>query len=106
VIAVKVCGIIRVEDARAAVEAGADAIGLNFVPGTPRALEPERAKEIGDAIAGRALRVGVFRDAPLERVQEIAAAVPCKNSRPQSPSTSFSCTGTSRPRTSPRSRSP
>jgi tryptophan synthase beta chain/phosphoribosylanthranilate isomerase len=65
---VKICGLTAVEEALAAVEAGADAIGLNLVPGTPRALEEGSARAIADAIRGRAVRVGVFRDAPLERV--------------------------------------
>jgi tryptophan synthase beta subunit len=72
---VKICGVTRVEDALAALEAGADAIGLNFVPGTPRALEPAAARTIGEAVRGRAVRVGVFRDAPLERVREIVEEV-------------------------------
>ena len=41
---VKICGITSARDARVAREAGADAIGLNFVPGTPRALDPEAAR--------------------------------------------------------------
>ncbi len=65
---VKICGLTSVADARMAIEAGADAIGLNFVEGTPRALDPERAGEISRAAAGRVLRVGVFRDATRERV--------------------------------------
>ena len=43
---VKICGITSVEDCLAAIRAGADAIGLNFVPGSPRALDEVRAKEI------------------------------------------------------------
>ena len=65
---VKVCGITRVEDARVAIDAGADAIGMIFVPGTPRALDPERAAEISAVCAGRIMRVGVFRDAAPETV--------------------------------------
>lgn len=70
---VKICGITSARDARVALEAGADAIGLNFVPGTPRALEPEVAREISSSVVGAAVRVGVFRDAPLEQVLGIVA---------------------------------
>jgi tryptophan synthase beta chain/phosphoribosylanthranilate isomerase len=72
---VKVCGITSVEDARGSIAAGADALGLNFVPGTPRALEVEAARSICDVAAGLVVRVGVFRDAPLEAVRETASAV-------------------------------
>ena len=75
-IQVKICGITSVEDARGAVEAGADAVGLNFVPGTPRALDEETAREISAAVAGRAVRVGVFQDAPLERVTGLDVPMP------------------------------
>jgi len=76
VICVKICGVTREEDAVAACEAGADAIGLNFVPGTPREVDADTAARIASAVAGRTLRVGVFRDAPLHRVLEVAGAVP------------------------------
>ena len=74
-ICVKICGITSIADAKDAIEAGADAIGLNFVAGTPRALEEAVAREISLAIAGRAVRVGVFRDAPLDTVLAIGDAV-------------------------------
>ncbi len=61
-IQVKVCGVTRVEDALAAIDAGADAIGLNFIAGTPRALDDERGREISAVCAGRVVRVGVFRE--------------------------------------------
>jgi tryptophan synthase beta chain/phosphoribosylanthranilate isomerase len=67
---VKICGITSAEDARAAVEAGADAIGINFVPGSPRCVDSERAREISEAVAGRVVRVGVFLDPSPEEVRQ------------------------------------
>ena len=66
---VKICGLRTPEDARAAVAAGADLVGFVFVPGTPRALEPERAGWIR-GIEGAA-KVGVFRDQPLEMILDL-----------------------------------
>ncbi len=66
---VKICGVTRVQDALTALEAGADAIGLNFVAGTPRCLEGPRAAEISEACAGKLVRVGVFRDAPATEIR-------------------------------------
>lgn len=57
--AVKVCGITRVEDAVLAVEVGAEMIGLNFVPSSPRCVSAERAREIRAAVARRAEIIGV-----------------------------------------------
>src|SRR3989442_119861 len=48
---VKICGITRLEDAEAAVEAGAGAIGFGFWPKSPRLIDPNRAR----AIAARLL---------------------------------------------------
>jgi tryptophan synthase beta subunit len=75
VIRVKICGITRAEDARAALAAGADAIGLNFVPGTPRALDLGRARALAGALRGRAVRVGVFRDAAPEEIARTVESV-------------------------------
>ncbi len=72
---IKVCGITSVEDARLAVETGADLIGLNFYPLSPRAVPPERARSIADAVRGEATVVGVFVNAAPGWVEEIAAAV-------------------------------
>ena len=57
---VKICGLVRTEDARAAGEAGADYAGAVLVPGGPRAVSPERAAELGRA-SGRPL-VAVMAD--------------------------------------------
>jgi phosphoribosylanthranilate isomerase len=63
---VKICGVTRVEDARAAIDAGADMIGLNFYAKSPRYVEADRAREIRAAIGSRAAVIGVFVNA--ERV--------------------------------------
>jgi phosphoribosylanthranilate isomerase len=66
----KICGITNQEDATAAVEGGANAIGFNFYRRSPRYLAPERAAGIRSATGVR--RVGVFVDEARERVEEIA----------------------------------
>ena len=59
---VKVCGVTTVADAAACVEAGVDLIGLNFVAGSPRRIDPERAAAIAEAVRGRVELVGVVAD--------------------------------------------
>jgi phosphoribosylanthranilate isomerase len=70
-IRIKICGITHPDDARAAVDAGADLIGLNFVSGSPRELDLKRAAAISEAMAGRVERVGVFRDALSEEIDRV-----------------------------------
>jgi phosphoribosylanthranilate isomerase len=70
---VKICGITTAEDAVDAVEAGADALGFVFVPGTPRAIPPEEAERIVATLPPFIAAVGVFVDRPLQEVLEIAA---------------------------------
>ncbi len=70
---VKICGIKRLEDAMAAVEAGADAIGLNFWRPGRRYVPPEVARGIARAVPPFVTRVGVFADEDPETVREIAA---------------------------------
>src|SRR5207247_178826 len=71
---VKICGVCTLEDARAAVAAGADFLGLNFHPASPRHVTPEAARDIAQAVPDTAL-VGVFVDTPRALVEEIAARV-------------------------------
>lgn len=63
---IKICGLTRVEDAVLAAELGADFIGLNFHPPSPRYVELERALAIREAVAGRCRVVGVFVNAERE----------------------------------------
>ena len=71
---VKICGVCRPEDAAAAVRFGADFLGLNFHPASPRHVTAAVAREIAAAVPGTAL-VGVFVDAPRAQVEDVAAAV-------------------------------
>src|ERR1700733_3067894 len=68
---VKICGITNAEDARAACEAGADAIGLNFYSRSPRALSVEKAGELRTLIPSGVHVVGVFVNAEAAEVAEI-----------------------------------
>lgn len=68
---VKICGIRNLETAKAAVDAGADYLGFNFVPESRRYIRPEDATKIIEKVRGKASIVGVFRDAPLETVQQL-----------------------------------
>ncbi|MGP0174451.1 phosphoribosylanthranilate isomerase [Pseudomonas sp. NCHU5208] len=72
----KICGITRVEDALAAVEAGADAIGLVFYAKSPRAVSIEQAQAIVAALPPFVTSVGLFVDMPREALQAVLAQVP------------------------------
>jgi phosphoribosylanthranilate isomerase len=72
---VKICGITCHDDAAAAAEAGADALGLILVPGTPRYVDPDKAARIVEGIPPLVATVGVFADHPLEDVLRLVAAL-------------------------------
>jgi phosphoribosylanthranilate isomerase len=60
---VKICGITTREDGQAAIDAGANALGFNFYPKSPRFISLETAVEIIHQLHGDFLRVGVFVNA-------------------------------------------
>jgi len=60
---IKICGVTRIEDAELAVELGADIIGLNFYPPSPRSLSLDQAQAIRNAIGNRCEVAGVFVNA-------------------------------------------
>ncbi|HWH88565.1 MAG TPA: phosphoribosylanthranilate isomerase [Pseudomonas sp.] len=72
----KICGITRVEDALAAVEAGADAIGLVFYARSPRAVNVQQARAIIKALPPFVTTVGLFVNASRCELGEILDAVP------------------------------
>jgi len=72
---VKICGVMTPADARLVADAGADAIGLNFVAGSPRRLDLTVARAVTDAIPKGVLRVGVFAGVAAEEIQRVAMLV-------------------------------
>ena len=72
---VKICGITRVEDAAAASEAGAGALGFVFWPDSPRFIDPYRARAIVATLPPFVAAVGVFVNQPLEYVSGVASLV-------------------------------
>jgi phosphoribosylanthranilate isomerase len=68
---VKICGITRPADARAAADAGADAIGLVFYPPSPRFLSVERALEIRDALPPFVQTVALFVNPDAAQVAQV-----------------------------------
>jgi phosphoribosylanthranilate isomerase len=74
-IEVKICGINSPEALRAAVEAGADYMGLNFYPPSPRAVTLEQAAALAAAAPPRLRKVGLFVDVDDETIAEVLATV-------------------------------
>jgi phosphoribosylanthranilate isomerase len=72
----KICGITRIEDALAAVAAGADAIGLVFYAKSPRAVSVEQAAAILQALPPFVTSVGLFVDMPRAELQALLQRLP------------------------------
>lgn len=72
---IKICGITRLEDAEAAVAAGASAIGFVFWPNSPRFVDPYTARQIALRLPPFVTPVGVFVNQPLQHVRAVASLV-------------------------------
>jgi phosphoribosylanthranilate isomerase len=72
---IKICGIVHPDDAAAAVDAGADLIGLNFVPGSPRRLGLDAAERIAARVAGQVERVAVFQNASWDEIERVTRRI-------------------------------
>jgi phosphoribosylanthranilate isomerase len=73
---VKICGITRQQDAEAAIDHGASAIGFIFWPSSPRFIDPYRARKIAKALSPFVSIVGVFVNQPREYINGVASLVP------------------------------
>ena len=65
---IKICGITSVDDGQTVAAAGADAVGLNFYPKSPRFITPEKARQIVDALPAELVKAGLFVNAAVEDV--------------------------------------
>ena len=72
---VKICGITSLEDARVAVDAGADAVGFVLWPGSPRYVSRETARDIAAALPPFVSRVGVFVDPTSDELRDAAEEI-------------------------------
>jgi phosphoribosylanthranilate isomerase len=93
----KICGITRIEDALAAAEAGADAIGLVFYAKSPRAVNVQQAREIIRALPPFVTTVGLFVNASRCELTEILEAVPLDLLQFHGDETPADCEGYNRP---------
>jgi phosphoribosylanthranilate isomerase len=78
---VKVCGITNLVDAERALEFGADMLGFNFYPPSPRCITATLAREILQALPANSFNVALFVNAPEERVREVITVGKLKDGR-------------------------
>src|SRR5437867_13056612 len=71
---IKICGITNLEDATACASFGADMIGLNFYPESPRCIELQRARTIVEVLPDGLCAVGVFVDTLAAEIRSTANA--------------------------------
>ncbi|MEA5671542.1 phosphoribosylanthranilate isomerase [Pseudomonas sp. MH2] len=93
----KICGITRIEDALAAVEAGADAIGFVFYAKSPRAVDVRQARAIVEQLPPFVTTVGLFVNASRCELNEILEVVPLDLLQFHGDETPADCEGYHRP---------
>jgi len=72
---VKICGLMKEENVKAAVDSGADAIGFVFAK-SKREVSIERARQLAQHIPKGIMKIGVFVDAPIDFVLQVYEEVP------------------------------
>jgi len=93
----KICGITRIEDALAAAEAGADAIGFVFYAKSPRAVDVRQARAIIAELPPFVTTVGLFVNASRCELNEILEVVPLDLLQFHGDETPADCEGYQRP---------
>jgi len=73
---IKICGITNLPDAERAVQLGADLLGFNFYPASPRYLTPKAAADIIGNLTGSAVAVGLFVNAGIDTIEETLTRCP------------------------------
>lgn len=73
---IKICGLTRSLDVRAAVSYGVDALGFVFAAGSKRLIDPRKARELVQLVPAFVARVGLFLDQDAEYVGSILERVP------------------------------
>jgi phosphoribosylanthranilate isomerase len=76
IVKVKICGITNYDDAVAAMDMGADLLGFNFYPDSPRYVTPEKAERIINKLPGFMDTAGVFVNASVEQIHKTKAVCP------------------------------
>ncbi|MHC4569649.1 MAG: phosphoribosylanthranilate isomerase, partial [Planctomycetota bacterium] len=76
IVKVKICGITNYYDAVAAMGMGADILGFNFYPKSPRYLTPEKAGQIVNMLPAFIDTAGIFVNASLDQIRETTDLCP------------------------------
>ena len=94
---IKICGLSRPEDVTAAVDAGADAVGFVFHPGSPRFVSLAQAAALARELPPYVTPVGLFVNAEPAAIAAAAAAIPALVLQFHGDETPAQCGGIARP---------
>ena len=75
---IKICGITTLDDAKLSLDLGADLLGFNFYPPSPRYIEPNQAASIIAQLPDNTQTVGVFVNMPTDQLQNLLSICPLK----------------------------